>query len=61
MSEIYGLQWFTEYGDAPNATWIAEIERLAPAELIRGMSNANGHGRHLCRACRNFWAIATTA
>jgi len=37
MGEIYGLQWFTEYGDAPNATWIAEIERLAPAELIRGI------------------------
>jgi hypothetical protein len=37
MSEIYGLQWFTEYGDTPNNSWIVEIERLTLTELARGI------------------------
>lgn len=36
MSEMHGLQWFTEYGDPPNNSWIVEIERLTHAELAKG-------------------------
>jgi hypothetical protein len=37
MGEIYGLQWFREYGDTPNTSWIIEIERLTLQELARGI------------------------
>jgi hypothetical protein len=37
MSEIYGLQWFAEYGDTPNHSWTLEIERLSIAELAKGI------------------------
>ena len=37
MGEIYGSQWFNEYGDEPNTSWIVEIERLTLAELARGI------------------------
>ena len=37
MGEIYGSQWFNEYGDEPNNSWIVEIERLTIAELARGI------------------------
>lgn len=37
MGEIYGLQWFKEYGDTPNTSWIVEIERLSIAELSKGI------------------------
>ena len=37
MGEIYGSQWFNEYGDEPNNSWMVEIERLTLAELARGI------------------------
>ena len=44
MGEIYGSQWFNEYGDEPNNSWIVEIERLTLAELARGIEQCKRSG-----------------
>ena len=44
MGEMYGNQWFNEFGDVPNASWIAEIERLTLDELTRGIDQCKRCG-----------------
>jgi hypothetical protein len=44
MGEIYGSQWFNEYGDEPNNSWVVEIERLTLGELARGIEQCKRSG-----------------
>ncbi|MEI7795491.1 MAG: hypothetical protein WCI06_02525, partial [Methylococcaceae bacterium] len=44
MGEMYGNQWFNEFGDVPNTSWIVEIEQLTLDELARGIDQCKRSG-----------------